>query len=288
MPCRRLRVEIGMGLGIKKSLVAARRRASRTVEGARQKMRPILGRPGARVLSVYQSTTDMCDTDRIYLYALIRGIRPTSCVEIGTRWGGSARIICAALEDNGQGQLVGIDPAPGAFLAPKRALHNRFRLVEGFSPQDVPRAVEGMGPIDFALIDGMHTYHSVCRDLEGLRPFLAQGAHVLMHDAHHVGILRAADEFLARHPESVDMGMVTRSPKFTKELCYQGFRLIRYGSNLEQVIREGYARCDAPFPADPDYYLDYDRYALREGLVELSDDGYRWVRGGESDHEPKA
>ena len=34
------------------------------------------------------------------------------CLEIGVRWGGSARIIANAMEENGIGTIVGIDPEP--------------------------------------------------------------------------------------------------------------------------------------------------------------------------------
>jgi hypothetical protein len=40
-----------------------------------------------RVGCVYNEPTDMCSTDRLMLYALLRGLRPKFALEIGVRWG---------------------------------------------------------------------------------------------------------------------------------------------------------------------------------------------------------
>jgi len=229
-------------------------------------------------MSIYHSPLDMCESDRVFLYAFVRGTRPSRCLEVGSRWGGSARIICAALEDNQHGQLVGLDPAPGAFLAPKRVLHNRFRLHTGYSPQDIP-AVCALheGPIDFAFIDAVHTHDSVKSDLNAIYPFLADGAHVIMHDAFHVGIDAACNEFLLSHTDVTDLGILTRNPSKTDPLCYQGFRVLRIRENRDAVLREAYERNGVSFPDNPSYFYNYDPFAIRIGLVELGDAGYRWI-----------
>ncbi|MGL5135100.1 MAG: hypothetical protein ACRC78_21420, partial [Planktothrix sp.] len=81
-----------------------------------------------RIGVIYHEPSDMCVTDRVMLYALVRGLKPTRALEIGVRWGGSARIITNAMEENGVGQLVGIDPAPENFKANPKVLHNRYKL----------------------------------------------------------------------------------------------------------------------------------------------------------------
>jgi hypothetical protein len=50
-----------------------------------------------RLGCVFKVPSDMCLTDRIMLYALVRGLRPRFAVEIGVRWGSSARISTAAM-----------------------------------------------------------------------------------------------------------------------------------------------------------------------------------------------
>ena len=118
-----------------------------------------------RIGVVFHEPTDMCATDRIMLYALVRGLRPERALEIGVRWGGSARIISNAMEDNGAGQIVGLDPDNTVFRPGAAELHGRYRFCVGYSPQDVPRAVAMLdGPLDFAFIDALHTHDASYAD----------------------------------------------------------------------------------------------------------------------------
>ncbi len=266
-----------MGLGIKTKAVSLMESARWRVGAIGQKLRPALGLAGARVNASFQSPTDMCDTDRIYIYALVRGLRPKRALEIGTRWGGSARIITAAMQDNGVGKLVGLDPATGSFRASNRATHGRFTLVEGRSPEDVGKAMAHHdGLLDFAFVDALHTYHSCAADLHVLAPHMAPGGHILFHDAFHPGIRAAADEFVASRDDVTDLGMVTRSPSVNTPVCNQGFRLLRIGDNTDEMVRESYQRMGVAYPDRPERYHNFDKFAIRIGLVEESGDGYRW------------
>jgi hypothetical protein len=216
----------------------------------------------------------MCVTDRLLLYALVRGLRPRRCLEIGVRWGGSARIICNALEENHEGHCVGIDPVPEAFRARPRHLHGRYTLVRGYSPAAVPAAVQGLdGPLDFVLIDALHTHQAVLADLRGVLPFLAAGAHVLVHDAFHQGIDEAIRMVLHEQLALVDCGFPTRSPsKHAEEpVCYQGFRLLRVGQvDSRQLITEGQCRLGGPEPVFTPENWNYDDYARRLAASALS------------------
>ena len=51
----------------------------------------------------------MTVSERVVLYSLIFGLRPQRILEIGTKLGGSALVIGAALDDIGAGQLVCVD-----------------------------------------------------------------------------------------------------------------------------------------------------------------------------------
>lgn len=270
-------MEKGMGFGLKTKAKRTARALGWKCRSVGQHLRPVLGAPGARIGAAFHFPTDMCDTDRVYLYALVRGLRPERALEIGTRWGGSARIITAAMEDNGMGRLVGLDPAVEAFRASKRSVHGRFTLVKGWSPGDIPTAA-GLhdGLIDFAFVDALHTHHSCKADLEGLLPHLAPGAHVLLHDALHPGISAAADEFVAMHEGVVDLGTVTRDPAAKAPVCNQGFRLLRVGENDEGVMRAAYAQAGVEFPEDPERLYNCDTFAVRIGLVEEVDGDFRW------------
>lgn len=205
----------------------------------------------------------MCEPDRVMLYALIRGFRPERVVEIGARWGGGARIIASALEDSGFGHAVGIDPAPEAFRPNQKDLYNRYKLLTGYSPGAIPEAVSLLdGPIDFVLIDAMHTHDHVLADFRGVIPHLNPGAHVLLHDAFHVGINAATTKILEENPSFFDCGFVTRYPEIgNAPVAYQGLRLIRSGPvDAVGLIKDGFARDNKPEPSlSPDLY-NWDHY----------------------------
>jgi cephalosporin hydroxylase len=218
-----------------------------------------------RVGCVYHEPTDMCATDRLMLYALVRGLRPKFALEIGVRWGGSARIITNAMEENGIGQLVGIDPLIKAFRAKLVELHGRYTLIEGYSPEAIPEAVKILGgTVEFVFIDAMHIYDAVLKDFSGVLPYLADGAHVLFHDTYHQGIDQAIRDVMKINPSLVDCGFITRNPTIGYPVSYMGLRLVRKGLvNSEQLITEAYERNGqkAP-PFSPDAW-NFDEYYNR-------------------------
>lgn len=219
-----------------------------------------------RVGCVYREPTDMCATDRLMLYSLVRGLRPQWALEIGARWGGSARIITNAMEENGFGRLVGIDPLTDAFRVPQRELHGRYTLVRGYSPEAIPMAVEKLGgsQLDFVFIDAMHIYDAALNDFRGVLPYLADGAHVLFHDAYHQGIDEAVREVLRANSDLVDCGFITRSPTIGFPVSFQGLRLIRNGMvDSERLISEGYERQDHIAPPFCKDYWNHDDYYER-------------------------
>jgi predicted O-methyltransferase YrrM len=232
-----------------------------------------LGRPNLydlnspeRVGCTYREPSDMCATDRLMLYALVRGLRPKLALEIGARWGGSARIIANAMEENGVGQLVGIDPEVENFRVPRHELHGRYILVKGYSPQDLPAATAKLNdrPIDFVFIDAMHIHDAVKADFLGVLPYLGDGAHVLFHDTFHQGVDQAICRVLHDNPLFVDCGFITRNPEVGFPVSYQGLRLVRKGAvNSERLISECYERQDKAVPPFSAQFWNYDEYYNR-------------------------
>lgn len=217
--------------------------------------------------AIYHEPSDMCLTDRAMLYALVRGLRPARALEIGARWGGSARIITAAMEDNQFGRAAGIDPEPSAFRAKPNDLHNRYQLITGYSPEAIPKAVEVLGgPLDFVFVDALHTFDAVLADFRGSIPHLAPGAHVLLHDTYHQGIDAAAQAILKEHPAFVDCGFITRNPKVGEPVSYQGLRLIRCGElDSQGLIADAYKNVGKTPPPFSTGLWNYDPYANRIG-----------------------
>jgi predicted O-methyltransferase YrrM len=232
------------------------------------------------VAVVFAEPHDMSIGDRIVLYGLIRGLKPESYLEIGVRWGGSARIVAAALEANGSGKAVGLDPNLKAFRPSRSKLYGRYHLVQGYSPEDTGRAVADLGgQADFIFIDAIHTYTAVKADLEEAAGHLADGGHILLHDAFHQGINAAADEFLAKNPDFVDLGIVSRNAEVGDPVSYMGFRLIRKGrEDFALRLREAHERMGHPPPVLSPERWDFDAYANRLG----NPMGRRGSRGPES------
>jgi cephalosporin hydroxylase len=213
-----------MGFGI-------RGRLSRAKTELGYRFHNFLLRPNKRLSAIYYQPSDMCEPDKIMLYAMVRGLRPKRVLEIGVRWGGGARIISTALEENGEGNAVGIDPATAAFRPKRSELFGRYRLLDGYSPAAIPDAIRLLGGnIDLCLIDAMHTHDHVFADLTGVLPHLSPGAYVLLHDTFHAGINAAIEDVMADDPSITDCGFLTRHPEIGEApVGYQGIRLLRVG-----------------------------------------------------------
>ncbi|MCS7198692.1 MAG: class I SAM-dependent methyltransferase, partial [Candidatus Bipolaricaulota bacterium] len=99
----------------------------------------------------------LATSERLLLYALIYGLRPQRCLEIGTARGGSALITCEALDQLGSGHLVIVDPSPQ--IAPEDWAHmaHRATLIQKPSPEALLQAFDlTKSPFDFVFIDGNH------------------------------------------------------------------------------------------------------------------------------------
>lgn len=245
-----------MGLGLRNKFRAAKAELGIRLANAFVK-------PNENINAIYMHPSDMCEPDRIMLYALVRGLRPERVLEIGARWGGGARIISAALEDSGFGNAVGIDPEPGAFRPTSKDLFNRYELITGYSPGAIPGAASKLGgKIDFAFIDAMHTHDHVFADFSGVIPHLAEGGHVLLHDTFHVGINQAIEEVLKANPDFSDCGFLTRYPTILSDapVAYEGLRLIRTGTRANhEIMREAYKLTGKDASLSPDM-INWDHH----------------------------
>lgn len=211
-----------------------------------------------RIGVVYDNPSEMSIDERIMLYSLVRGCRPMRVLEIGTSAGGSAAIITSAMEDNGVGCLVGVDPAPNITVN-HRAFHSRFHLIRKPSPEAIAEACEyAGGTFEFVLIDGLHIYKQVIRDIDGCLPHLTHGAYLLFHDAYHPGVRDAIQTTLNTHSEFHDCGYVAGSPSTSYPLvAYQGLQLVRYDSStivdpLPRIAAAYSAAGKPPPPSDSD------------------------------------
>jgi predicted O-methyltransferase YrrM len=216
--------------GVRRKARAAGKRAAARIK------RPNLYRLDTpeRVGVIFTAPSDMRIDERLFLYSFVRGFQPERVLEIGTFQGGGGAIMANALEEiGGRGRIVAIDPEPDLRVKEKD-FHGRYTVIRKFSPDAIPEAREQVGgPFDFALVDGLHTYDQVKRDIAGLLPHLADGAYVLFHDAFHYGVATAIREAVEGEPRLLhDCGYVCRTARVGSHpyTPYNGFRLLRCAS----------------------------------------------------------
>jgi hypothetical protein len=198
---------------------------------------------------------------RFVLYGLIRSRRPEYVLEVGTRHGGSAAIIAAALEDNGMGTIIGLDPAP-AVTMPWRVYHGRFELIRKAAPDGLPDALAAADGqlFDFVLWDAVVVYDEVKRGVAACLPFMAEDAYLIVTNGFHYGANQAIHEIVREHENVHDCGFIssTASPR-PNGLAHWGFRLLRYSRSKLALPQSYVARAyqeiglEAPGP-DPESF----------------------------------
>lgn len=222
-----------------------------------------------RVGVVFTAPSDMRVDERLFLYGLVRGFQPERVLEIGVLQGGGGAIMANAMEDNGRGQIIGVDPAPDLKVRASH-LHGRYRVIAKPSPDAIPEARAAAGGLfDLVLVDGLHQYRQVVRDIEGVLPHLADGAYVLFHDAFHFGVATAIREALEAHPALHDCGYACRTARihYDPVTPYNGFRMLRFAAapiaDVERVVAPIYAAAGkVPPPFDRDM-VDHDCWYCR-------------------------
>ena len=261
---------------VKTSLNAARKKMRERIQNVSRRLtRPNLYRLSSpeRVGAVYSAQSGMRVDEKLFLYGFIRGFRPHRSLEIGVAKGGSALITTNAMEEVGFGHHVGVDPKPNLKVAWKD-LHGRFTLIPKPSPEAIPEAREAAGgPFDFVLIDGLHIYDPVKKDIDAILPHLADGAYLLFHDSFHYGVATAIKEALEAHPNLVDCGYPCRTANTYSDPAtpYNGFRLLRWTAapvaprsvDVEQILDPIYAEQRKPRPPLRREVLNHDIWYCR-------------------------
>ena len=117
------------------------------------------------------------------VYSIVRLLKPKIAVEIGTFKGYAAICVGQALEDNNKGKLYTIDPVEMEIVKiaiRKSGLKNRIEYVVDYSENVISKL--NLKEIDFAMIDGDHSYESVKKDFELIKDLISKGGTVVFHD----------------------------------------------------------------------------------------------------------
>lgn len=106
------------------------------------------------------------------LQKAIREVRPRVAVEVGLAFGISTLYILEALREVGAEKLIGIDPAQhdstwrgdGLFNVKRAGYEDLYEFHERSSEEILPVLMAAGTKVDFAFIDGWHTFDYVLLD----------------------------------------------------------------------------------------------------------------------------
>jgi predicted O-methyltransferase YrrM len=126
---------------------------------------------------VYSAPTHLSTPERLFLYTIVRGTVPQRALEIGTALGGSAAIISAAMEDNGVGRIIGIDPEWRVDSALPR-YYGRFHLIQRVAPKGIDEAAQlAGGTFDLVFYDGPNVHAATSSIITAIIPHLSERAY---------------------------------------------------------------------------------------------------------------
>ncbi|MEJ5340391.1 MAG: class I SAM-dependent methyltransferase [Thermogutta sp.] len=150
------------------------------------------------------------------LYGVVRELKPKTCIEIGMAYGVSTLTILKALQDNGTGNLISIDPYLNwqsglevAIANIQRSnlahLHTHIRQPSFVA---LPQLQSDGTVIEFAYIDGMHTFDHAFIDFFYCDKMLRVGGIIGFDDAGWRSVFRVI-RFLRTHRkyEELDVGL---------------------------------------------------------------------------------
>ncbi len=151
--------------------------------------------------------------DLAFFYHLIRLIKPKFGLEIGTFKAGTTEVLVSAIQANGFGVLLTIDPFGGDRVPPIiEKWPAELREYVSFSPvtsMDFFIALEQKSvELDFVFIDGDHSYEYAFYDLNMSARRLAPGGVIVLDDFNQPGVHQAAKDFLALNPGWEEIGGV--------------------------------------------------------------------------------
>jgi predicted O-methyltransferase YrrM len=153
------------------------------------------------------------EADEMATIALwVEAHRPALCLEIGTFFAGTSRVIAEALVAGGDhGRLLTIDPygghrVPDILAAWPAELRDRveFRAVNSmtlFDDLETARTPKGgKSPLGMAFVDGNHNFEYALFDIVRAADFLAPGGAIVVDNMDQEGPRQAAARFLQWNP----------------------------------------------------------------------------------------
>ncbi|HXG85356.1 MAG TPA: class I SAM-dependent methyltransferase [Pyrinomonadaceae bacterium] len=158
------------------------------------------------------------------LYSAVLKAKPQLVVEIGMAFGGSSLAILTALNQIGEnGKLISIDPNQstqwrncGVVAVKKAGFENSHELIEKFDYIALPELLSRGDTIDFAYIDGWHTFDYTLIDFWFIDKMLKAEGVVGFNDCHLTAVDRVIKFVLShRKYEEINVGLPIEYSDYT-------------------------------------------------------------------------
>ncbi len=147
------------------------------------------------------------------LFRQVTSLRPAVVVEVGMANGISTLAILSALEANGAGRLISVDPnqstqwRDSGRTAVKRAgLAHRHTVMEEPDYLALPRLLEAGTKVDLSYIDGWHTFDYALVDFWYLDKMTPKDGVVAFNDCGWPAVAKAID-FVLSHRRYAEFGV---------------------------------------------------------------------------------
>jgi|tagenome__1003787_1003787.scaffolds.fasta_scaffold20920982_2 predicted O-methyltransferase YrrM len=153
---------------------------------AMTKREPQLGTDGVQ----YRLSTDTGVTvaDGMYIYNLVRQVKPERTAEAGLAEGYSTLYFFAGLQENGRGVHVAMDPYErdwhgiGVQKVNEAGMSKRFRFVEAKSSDVLPELKSERQSYQMIFIDGDHRFDGAFTDFFLSDAICSEQCYILFHD----------------------------------------------------------------------------------------------------------
>jgi predicted O-methyltransferase YrrM len=150
------------------------------------------------------------------LYDQVRISKPTLVLEVGMAYGLSSLAILAALQDNdGEGRLISVDPVQttdwegiGLAAVERAGFSGRHQLVEDFDFNALPSLLADGTRVQFAYLDGWHTFDYTALDIFYADKMLDAGGIMVLNDCGWKAVNKSIG-YLKTHRryEEIDAGL---------------------------------------------------------------------------------
>jgi predicted O-methyltransferase YrrM len=131
------------------------------------------------------------------LYRAVLRVQPLMCLEIGMAFGVSSLAILTALRKNGRGRLISIDPyqtsqwsGSGLDAVRKSGLQAYHEVMEQPDFSALPILLDQGTQLEFAYVDGWHTFDYTLLDFFYIDKMLRVGGVVAFNDCGWLGVDR--------------------------------------------------------------------------------------------------